>query len=313
MARPLRITYPGAIYHIINRGCRRDKIFRRIADREEFLSRLTAASSKYGIIVHGYCLMDNHFHLLVETPNENLSAFMQLLQCGYANWFKVRYKLVGPLFQSRFKSVLVEDESYLVTLSAYIHLNPVRVKIINNPESYKWSSCGIYLRNEKTELVDPSMVLEYAGGVDNYKFILSEMIEDTPAPEAVYGKFSILGTAAFKEKVARQIDDTEISRKGVPELKKIISTTPEKIAEVVKKVMKVSDEEMIAKTRANTARKLYLYLLKKRTTLKVVEIAELSQMSPVAAGELIRRFGKEIKESKELATLLNHSEKLLNE
>jgi len=257
--------------------------------------------------------MDNHFHLLVETPDENLSAFMQLLQCGYANWFKVRYKLVGPLFQSRFKSVLVEDESYLVTLSAYIHLNPVRAKMTNNPESYKWSSCGQYLRDEKTELVDPSMVLEYAGGVDNYKFILAEMIDDSLPPEAVYGKFSILGTAAFKEKVARQIDDTEISRKGVPELKKIISATPEKIAEVVKKVMKVSDEEMIAKTRANTARKLYLYLLKKRTTLKVVKIADLSQMSPVAAGELIRRFGREIKESKELATLLNNSEKLLNE
>jgi putative transposase len=223
MARPLRITYPGAIYHIINRGCRRDKIFRRIADREEFLARLTASSSKYGIIINGYCLMDNHFHLLVETPNENLSAFMQLLQCGYANWFKVRYKLVGPLFQSRFKSVLVEDESYLVTLSAYIHLNPVRAKMTNDPESYKWSSCGIYLRNEKTELVDPSMVLEYAGGVDNYKFILSEMIEDSLPPEAVYGKFSILGTAAFKEKVARQIDDTEINIQNQPQIRKIKS------------------------------------------------------------------------------------------
>jgi putative transposase len=313
MARPLRITYPGAIYHIINRGCRKDKIFRRIADREEFLARLTASSSKYGIIIHGYCLMDNHFHLLVETPNENLSAFMQLLQCGYANWFKVRYKLVGPLFQSRFKSVLVEDESYLVTLSAYIHLNPVRSKMINNPESYKWSSCALYFKNDKSELVDPSMVLEYAGGVDNYKFILTEMIEDSPLPEAVYGKFSILGTAAFKEKVARQIDDTEISRKGVPEYKKLKSTTPEKIAEAVKKVMEISDEQMIAKTRGNTARKLYLYLLKKHTILKVVEIAELSQMSPVAAGELIRRFGREMKQSKELATLLNNSEKLLNE
>ncbi|HNZ54980.1 MAG TPA: transposase [bacterium] len=313
MVRPLRITYPGAIYHIINRGCRRDKIFRRIADREEFLSRLTAASSKYGIIIHGYCLMDNHFHLLVETPNENLSAFMQLLQCGYANWFKVRYKLVGPLFQSRFKSVLVEDESYLVTLSAYIHLNPVRAKMTNDPESYRWSSCGQYLRNERTELVDPAMVMEYAGGVDNYTFILEEMIEDSLPPEAVYGKFSILGTAAFKEKVARQIDDTEISRKGVSEYKKLKSTTPEKIAEAVKKVMNVSDEQMIAKTKGNTARKLFLYLLKKHTTLKVVEIAELSGMSSVAAGELIRRFGREMKASKELATLLNHSEKLLNE
>ncbi|HPG36109.1 MAG TPA: transposase [bacterium] len=311
MVRPLRITYPGAIYHIINRGCRKDKIFKRIADREEFLARLTAASSKYGIIIHGYCLMDNHFHLLVETPDENLSAFMQLLQCGYANWFKVRHKLVGPLFQSRFKSVLVEDESYLVTLSAYIHLNPVRAKMTNDPESYRWSSCGQYLRSEKTELVDPSMVLEYAGGVDNYKFILEEMIEDSLPPEAVYGKFSILGTAAFKEKVARQIDDTEIDRKAVPELKKIISATPEKIAQVVRKVMEVSQEQMIAKTQGNTARKMYLYLLKKHTTMNLRELSKLAGMNYRSAGELARRFEKEIKQSKKLAKLIEKTEKII--
>ena len=311
MARPLRITYPGAIYHIINRGCRKDKIFKRIADREEFLARLTAASSKYGIIIHGYCLMDNHFHLLVETPNENLSAFMQLLQCGYANWFKVRYKLVGPLFQSRFKSVLVEDESYLVTLSAYIHLNPVRAKMTNDPESYRWSSCGQYLRNEKTELVDPAMVLEYAGGVDNYKFILTEMIEDAPLHEAVYGKFSILGTAAFKEKVARQIDDTEINIQNQPEIRKIKSLSPEKIRKTVAKAMNVKEKTLHEKTYKNTARKIYFYLLKKHTTLKVVEIAELNGAKQHATGELIRKFEKEIAKKKELRELVINIEQLL--
>jgi len=311
MARPLRITYPGAIYHIINRGCRKDKIFRRIADREEFLSRLTAASSKYGIIIHGYCLMDNHFHLLVETPNENLSSFMQLLQCGYANWFKVRYKLVGPLFQSRFKSVLVEDESYLVTLSAYIHLNPVRAKITNDPESYKWSSCGQYLRNEKSELIDPAMVLEYAGGVDNYKFILSEMIEDSLPHEAVYGKFSILGTAAFKEKVARQIDDTEINIQNQPQIRKIKSLSPEKIRKTVAEIMKVNEKKLLEKRYKNMARKIYFYLLKQHTTLKISEIAKLNDIKQHATGEFIRKFEKEIEKKKDLKELIKNIEKLL--
>ena len=311
MARPLRITYPGAIYHIINRGCRKDKIFRRIADREEFLERLTASSAKYGIIVHGYCLMDNHFHLLIETPNENLSAFMQLLQCGYANWFKVRYKLVGPLFQSRFKSVLVEDESYLVTLSAYIHLNPYRAKIVDDPADYRWSTLRQYLRNEKNELVDPSFVLEYAGGVKNYNFILNEMVEDTPLPEAIYGKFSILGTAAFKEKVARQLNENEIDFQCQSEVRKIKSISPEKLRQAIAEVLNVEEKTLTEKTYRNYARKTYLYLLKKHTVFKVSEIAEIVGMNQHSAGELIRRFEKETGQNKELKTLVEEIEKKL--
>jgi len=308
MARPLRITYPGAIYHIINRGCRKDKIFRRLSDREEFLEKLATSSQKYGIIVHGYCLMDNHFHLLIETPNENLSQFMQLLQCGYANWFKVRYKLVGPLFQSRFKSVLVEDESYLVTLSAYIHLNPYRAKIVDDPEDYRWSSCRQYLRNEKSELVDPSMVLEYAGGVENYNFIINGMIQDSPLPEAIYGKHSILGTAAFKEKVARQINDQGIDFLHQPDARKIKSVTPEKIMQTVKKVLNVDEVEVVSKNYNNVARKMFLYLLKKHTTLTVSEIAELVDMNQHATGELVRKFEKQISKDSELKKLVGKGE-----
>jgi putative transposase len=311
MARPLRIKYPGAIYHIINRGCRKDKIFRRIGDREEFLERLTASSQKYDIVVHGYCLMDNHFHLLIETPNENLSAFMQLLQCGYANWFKVRYKIVGPLFQSRFKSVLVEDESYLVTLSAYIHLNPYRAKIVDDPSTYRWSSCGQFLRNEKSELVDPSFVLEYAGGVDNYNFILNEMMEDSPLPEAIYGKHSILGTAAFKEKIARQLNESEIDFNCLTEVRKMKSIPPDKLRQKIVEVLNIEEKTLTEKTYRNHVRKTYLYLLKKHTTLKVSEIAELVAMNQHSAGELIRRFEKEIEQNEEIKKMIEKIEERL--
>jgi len=311
MVRPLRITYPGAIYHVINRGCRKDNIFRRFCDREQFISRLAFSSQKYGIIIHGYCLMDNHFHLLIETPNEKLSEFMQLLQSGYANWFKVRYKMVGPLFQSRFKSVLVEDESYLVTLSAYIHLNPVRAKMVYDPSDYEWSTCELYLKNERSELVDPSMVLEYAGGVENYKFIMSEMIDDPPSKEAIYGKFSILGTAAFKEKIARQVDETKIDKNAVPELRRLKSVKPEKIVYAIKKIMNVSDEVLTVKTRENKVRKLYVYLLKKRTTFSLKEIATIMDMNYKSVGELARRFEKKLKEDEKLRELVVKTEKII--
>ena len=311
MARPLRITYPGAIYHVINRGCRKENIFYYDSDRENFLSRLTFSSQKYGIIVHGYCLMDNHFHLLIETPNEKLSEFMQLLQSGYANWFKVRHKLVGPLFQSRFKSVLVEDESYLVTLSAYIHLNPVRAGMIYNPSDYDWSTCALYLKNEKTELVDPSMVLEYAGGVDNYQFILNEMINDPPLKEAIYGKFSILGTAAFKEKVARQIDSSEINIQNQPDIIKITSYDPVKIQKAVMDVLKVDEEALTEKGYNNIARKMYLYFLKRYTTFKISEIATMACMRQHSAGQFIRKFEKDLEDRKMFRDLVDKIEKKL--
>jgi len=311
MTRPLRITYPGAIYHVINRGCRKDNIFRRLCDREEFLSRLVFSSQKYGIIIHGYCLMDNHFHLLIETPNEKISEFMQLLQSGYANWFKVRYKMVGPLFQSRFKSVLVEDESYLVTLSAYIHLNPVRAKMVYNPSDFEWSTCGLYLKNERSELVDPSMVLEYAGGVENYKFIMSEMIDNPPLKEAIYGKFSILGTAAFKEKVARQIDDSEINIQNQPEIKKIKSVDTRIIQNAVMDEMKVDREALIEKINNNISRKLYLYFLKKYTTLQVSEIAKIAYMKQHSAGQFIRKFEKDLNDKEIYRVLIEKIERRL--
>lgn len=318
MTRPLRITYPGAVYHIINRGCRKDKIFRRLKDREEFLARLQAAAEKYKAVVHAYCLMDNHYHLLVETPQGDISSLMQLFQTSYANWFRAKYNLIGPLFQSRYKSVLVEDESYLVTLSAYIHLNPVRAKMVESAEVYQWSSCPMYLTGTKTDLVNPERVLEHAGGKENYCHILEQMINDVPEAEAIYGRFSILGKEAFKEKVLRQRDveakrqKKPIDKTAQPEYRHLSSVSIYKIAAAVMKALDVPVERLTAKTLNNTARKLYLYLLKKHTPMKIVEIAKLAGMNYKAAGELIRAFERKMKASKKLTTILNNTEKRLN-
>jgi putative transposase len=140
MARPLRVEFPGAVYHLTSRGNDRQKIFLNDTDRELFLETLGQVVSRYGWICHAYCLMPNHYHLLVETPKANLSIGMRHLNGLFTQIFKRRHHRVGHLFQGRFKAIVVEKESYLLELCRYIVLNPLRVKSRIDPLSWKWSS-----------------------------------------------------------------------------------------------------------------------------------------------------------------------------
>ena len=140
MARPLRVEFAGAIYHLTSRGNARQKVFFTDADRELFLDTLSQVVSRYGWICYAYCLMANHYHLLVETPKANLSLGMRQLNGMYTQSFNRRHNRVGHLFQGRFKAILVEKESYLLELCRYIVLNPVRVKGKGEIGAWKWSS-----------------------------------------------------------------------------------------------------------------------------------------------------------------------------
>ena len=140
MARPLRLEFAGAIYHLTSRGNDRQKIFFTDADRELFLNTLSGVVSRYGWICHAYCLMANHYHLLVETPKANLSIGMRQLNGMYTQSFNRTHKRVGHLFQGRFKAILVEKKSYLLELCRYIVLNPIRLKSTVKAQSWKWSS-----------------------------------------------------------------------------------------------------------------------------------------------------------------------------
>ena len=128
MARPLRIEFPGAIYHVMSRGNARQTVFRDDSDYQRLIKGLETVVGRLGWDLLCFVLMPNHFHLLVRTPRPNLSRGMQHLTSGYANWCSRRHRRPGHTFQGRFKSELIEDESYFWTVSRYIHLNPVRGK-----------------------------------------------------------------------------------------------------------------------------------------------------------------------------------------
>jgi putative transposase len=140
MARPLRINYKGAFHHITARGNERKRIFLSKADHDTFLTFLKDASRKYGIIIHCYVLIGNHYHLVIETPRGLLSRFMHDVNSGYTTYFNVKRKRAGHLFQGRYKSLLVDKDSYLLELSRYVHLNPCRAGITERPEDYPLSS-----------------------------------------------------------------------------------------------------------------------------------------------------------------------------
>ena len=140
MARPLRIEYPGALYHVTSRGNEREPIFIEDADRHVFLDRLGEVVESHLWLCHAYCLMTNHYHLLVETPEANLSRGMRRLNGRYSQGFNRRHERVGHLLQGRFTGVLVERESHLLELARYVVLNPVRARMVAAAEDYRWSS-----------------------------------------------------------------------------------------------------------------------------------------------------------------------------
>jgi putative transposase len=146
MARPLRIEYRGALYHVISRGNEQRPIVTDDRDRTRRLDWLRRTVQTYRWNLHAFVLMTNHEHLFVETPEANLSAGMQYLNGSYTSYFNRRWQRSGHLFQGRFKAHLIDEQGYFQVVSRYIHLNPVRVKIVSKPQDYLWSSYPGYIR-----------------------------------------------------------------------------------------------------------------------------------------------------------------------
>ncbi len=140
MARQIRIEYAGALYHVTSRGDRQEDIYLDDEDRSNFLSLLAQVSKDYNWLIHAYCLMDNHYHLLVETPDGNLSKGMRQLNGVYTQITNRYHGKVGHVFQGRYKAVLVQKESYLLELARYIVLNPVRARMVREVKEWPWSS-----------------------------------------------------------------------------------------------------------------------------------------------------------------------------
>ena len=145
MARPPRLLLAGGIYHVTSRGNRRQDIFTDDRDHLRFLGLLDQVANRLRWVGHAYCLMPNHFHLVVETPSPTLSTGLQRLNGSYAQWFNWRHRKDGHLFQGRFHSVLVETDPHLLELSRYTVQNPVRARLCASPIDWSWSSCRAML------------------------------------------------------------------------------------------------------------------------------------------------------------------------
>lgn len=160
-ARPLRVQYPGAFYHVMNRGTNRQNIFKDDKDREVFLRLVEETIRQWKIEVHAFCLMSNHYHMLIRTPLANLSRAMRHINGVYTQRYNRKWNRDGQIFRGRYKAILVEDEAYLVELLRYIHLNPVEKQLVKNPEKYKWSSHGHYLKEGGMDWLTTKLLLSY--------------------------------------------------------------------------------------------------------------------------------------------------------
>lgn len=296
MARQLRIEYRQAFYHVISRGERKDNIFIDNNDRMKFLKKIVETVDKFNLKIHCYALMDNHFHLLLETPEANLSKAMHYLNTSYSNWFKSKHQIIGSVFQGRYKSILVEKEAYLLKLSAYIHLNPVLAGIVNNPDEYRWSSFNSYLKNDaSSHWVFTSDILKmFSGKREAYKIFVNNCIAkvDEIREEIANCKHSILGGEEFFEMIISSLKSSnkQSDLREKPDLKHLTRVNKEDIKNIVLKIFHVKEEELLIKKKGNTYRKIYLYGLKKYTDLSLREIGDLSAMDYAAVSQMIKRL-----------------------
>jgi REP element-mobilizing transposase RayT len=255
MARPLRIQYPHAYYHVTCRGNDRRSIYRDDRDRELFLEKLRGSLDIYQVVLHAYVLMGNHFHLIVKTPRANLSEFMRHFNITYTVEFNRRHRRVGHLYQGRYKAILVDRDSYLAELSRYVHLNPVRIKPHRGKsiseqwrllERYGWSSLLGYLdRSRRQRWVNYEEVLAESGGTaKRYRQFIDDGLRegyDTPW-EKVTGQVT-LASEEFVADLGKKVSPSA-ARREQPSVKAFQTVQPDEVLRIVSRQLKVKREEL---------------------------------------------------------------------
>src|SRR3970282_2542736 len=175
MARPLRIEYPGAYYHIMNRGLSRRDIFLEDKGREQFLDLLSDITRLWKIEIYAYCLMDNHYHLLLQTSKGGLARAMRHLDGIYTQRFNRSQHRDGPLFRGRYKAILIDAEEYFLSVVRYIHQNPLGAGLVSHIDRYRWSSHWGYLNKKRCpDWLDTRAVMSRFRGLNEYQKLMNE-------------------------------------------------------------------------------------------------------------------------------------------
>ena len=311
MARPLRVEYPNAFYHVIQRGIERRDIFVADKDRIRFLEYIESCCKAYHAIMHTYCLMSNHYHLIIETPESNLSKIMHYLNTSYAVYFNTKYKRSGPLYQGRFKAILVDKDEYLSRLSRYIHLNPVRARLVKDPIEYQWSSYKYFvLSSAAPRWLDTDTVLsvfsrDRSKARRQYKDFVLDGIgkEDECIAENTRQGF-ILGGEEFVSFVRTNFLEKRGDDSEIPQLRKMRKVTM--LQDVSKLIggMSLQDKRLI--------RRLTLYIMRKYTPFSLKEIAAFcGNIGDTGVSQACKRVESEQRRNKKLNSIIDEIERLI--
>jgi REP-associated tyrosine transposase len=325
MARPLRIEYPGAVYHVTGRGNERKSIFGDRVDRETFLEIMIQSKSIYEVRIFAFVLMENHFHILLETPLANLGQFMRRFNITYTSYFNRIHKRVGHLYQGRYKSILVDKESYLSELSRYIHLNPIRTKTMKNKTveerwkyliNYPWSSLRGYLsQSSKKPFIDYSLVLGDFGG-DNLqgrrayrKRTKEDLVEGLDTKRKVIGQ-SILGGDQFLKRLKENFFPKKRDREcpGLTGLRRF--RAEEEIVAIFSEETGKTLEEV--KDKKNPLRPVLMDLLYRVGGLTGVEIGKIFDVDYSTVSQSRKRFAMKENKDKNLRKLIERIEAKLS-
>jgi REP element-mobilizing transposase RayT len=326
MARPLRIQYSHAYYHVTCRGNDRRSIYRDDRDRELFLEKLKTSLDIYQVNLHAYVLMGNHFHMIVETPRANLSEFMRHFNITYTGDFNRRHRRVGHLYQGRYKAILVDKDSYLAELSRYVHLNPVRIKPHKGKsvsqqrrflERYKWSSLPGYLDSSKRQgSVNYEEVLAESGGTARrYRQFIDDGLRqgyETPW-EKVTGQV-VLAREEFVLDLGKRVS-SRASRREHPSVKAFHRVEPEKVLSLVSRHMKVKREDLVRRRTAfRDERAVAIDLLYRYSAMKQREIGKrLGEIDYSAVSRERTRLRERVKLDRRLEKSVREIEGMLDQ
>ncbi len=292
MPRPLRLQFPGAVYHLTSRGNAGRAIFADDRDRTCFLGLLAREVEQQRWRCHAYCLMDDHYHLLIETPEANLSRGMGRLNMAYAQGFNRRHGRAGHLFRGRYKAIVVERGSHLLELCRYLVLNPVRAGLVAAPEDWRWSSyrATAFAKGAPDWLTTRWILRRFdAEGTPTRRayrrFVREGRAAASPWRDLRAGAY--LGGAAFlramAERIGRESADQVAAAARRPE-----RPGAEEIARAVARAAKAAPETVLDRRANQATYRVAVYLLRRAANLPLEEVAALAGVSPPRVSQIQR-------------------------
>ena len=307
MARPWRIQFPDAVYHVASRGNNRQDIFLDDHDRHTCLTLLEEAHPRFQLHLFAFCLMTNHYHLFLRTPQANLAAFMHWFNGTYTARFNRRHHRLGHLLQGRYKAVLVTDQSHWLHLSMYLHLNPVRAKLVEDPADYPWSSFRDYTRpRSRFGWLKPEAVLAEYGRTEaeqrrRYRAACLGLA-------GVAGDFweelrsaAVLGSRAQLEELARRHRPSG-KAEAVPEFQRVrrppVEIEPELLR--VARAFGLEPESLLQPRRNHGARLAAYHHLVEHCGIRVTEVARRMGVGPSAVSWGLRSLGERMSQDQAL-------------